>query len=426
MNLNASAEIHKKSPRRSSKHERRHSDTPKSKPSATVKREYPKDIPLSITVLEEDSVNGLSLIGIEAELRGDVRRRSHRPSRRRHSTSPVRRSHRTEAPETPRRSRHSTDRKRSKSKRRRAKSSSRRASHITHEEKKSSHHRSRSKRRSSHHRRHEDSKETRPEGHADPTNQETEIETNQKKEIKTKEKKIETNEKKSQDPEPPHMAHDLDKSKDKKAEESTEDYVEVLREPIKIRRSISAPDLASPVKEAEPQDDDQEEAISPAVSSESMSRLHHSADSVTPRRGLWKRISKRSTITRPISSLSNEKSPRSFRSSHRLAASEASGGGSSKKSLSSSSSSSDLSYGGRSSSRGSCSDRSLTSPPPTIQPHPRGKQGMIVPKARKNYTPTVVHEAKQTLSYSERVMQGKIGISTILKPTPEGKTVEEF
>jgi hypothetical protein len=49
---------------------------------------------------------------------------------------------------------------------------------------------------------------------------------------------------------------------------------------------------------------------------------------------------------------------------------------------------------------------------------------------RRQYTPTIVHGSKRTMSYSERVMKGQIampaGTRSTLKPTPEGSILNEF
>lgn len=421
VNLNASGLT--SHTRRHSKGARRHSTTSKSKPSTMAKRQPPKDIPESITFLDEDSVNGLSLIGIEAEIRGDTKNDQRA---RRYSTSPPRRSHHRseDESETPRRRRHSSAHKSPKKKTNKEDKGSPRRRHSDKEDKERSR-RSRSKRRSSQYR-HDGTHHKKTLQHADDRSDRKD----NVKESKTSEHD------KSKSVQVSGITLDLEKEKEKKAEAPSDEHVEVLRKPVNFRRTFSTPAVASPKKEAEPQDDDEdddEEASSPVpenvVGLSPSTSTTASTSTATPKRGLWKRISKRTSIARPIASLGNERVAggsyqqrsswnQSLSSpSRRPSSSDGSRGGSSKRSMSSSSSS-DFSLR---SSRGSASDRSLTtSPVPTQQ-----QSQTIVPKTTKNYTPTVVQDSKQTLSYSERVMQGKIGIS-ILKPTPEGRTVEEF
>jgi hypothetical protein len=419
-----------------------------SKPSKNVpvfKRRLPfEDVPLSITI-EDDSTlvsemyfPGLANIEEEEQIEAEqdneqspCRRRptsTGRPSRktdhidssrkkRRHLTerssrqqSSRRKSHHTESS---RRRRHSTSEREGSKRRNRSKhrSSSRHCSSSVDNidnKNSSSHH---SKRRSSHHER----KPSKDESTSHPSIENRDAikdgSTDTIDEMSGGKEGIKiTTVHEEQD----HISIDtksdpvaIDPKEDNKP---SEEMVEIIREPVKMRRTFSAPELAS-LTSQRTQDEEGTSSLSEVL------QKWHTPTSVTmtPRRkSLWTRISKRPM--RPISALSNERCDTSLWSLRKPPSPGKrsltdSGGSFSKRSMLSSSSS-DLG-----SSKGG-SERSLTSPP-TIQSQPSTGSQVIAPKARKHYTPTVVRDSSLSLSYSELVMQGKIGMSI-----PEGRTLQ--
>lgn len=442
----ATNEPQEKQRRRSPNYERRSSKPSKNVP--VFKRRLPfEDVPLSITIDDDNTLVSEiyfpGLANIEEEEQIEAEQENEQSPCRRHSTSTGRPSRKTDHIDSSRKKRrHSTERSsRQKSPRRKSHhtESSRRRRHSTSERegskprnirskhRSSSRHRSssadnidnknssshHSKRRSSHH----ECKPSKDESTSHPSIENKDAikdaSTDTIDEMSGGKEGIKitsVHEEQSED----HISIDnksdpvaIDPKEDNKP---SEEMVEILREPLKMRRTFSAPELASLTSQCT-QD---EEGIS-SLSEELQKRHTPTSATMTPRRkSLWKRISKRPM--RPISALSNERcdtslwSLRKPQSPGKQSLTDSGGSFSKRSMLSSSSSDLGSSKGG--------SERSLRSPP-TIQSQPSTGSQVIAPKARKHYTPTVVRDSSLSLSYSELVMQGKIGMSI-----PEGRTLQ--